>query len=308
MQDGNEIRLGPRAPRDEPGRIRLVAHEVAHFAQTQSGRATPVPQLDRDLTLTPEVPAPEITRTPLGVSVTVYFSQGSFLLGASGYQAIERLRTELALMPDAVVRIDGFASAEGAEDFNMRLSEHRRLLIHRLLLSGLTFRPDVTGQAFGETLADESGVSGPERETFRSRQRRVDISIVSPAMVRAAATEPSTPAVTPDLRLRLEFRPETPEERLNRMLSTRITPRPPATFSVCGRWREETRTWFDRRLRDIGVGGPARGILTDLGVGAVERLPFMLIEEGLSAGGVTGTEQRAIMTTIRAACQQEWQP
>jgi outer membrane protein OmpA-like peptidoglycan-associated protein len=303
FQEGEEIHLGRTAAAE---RGRLVAHELAHVAQARQGRAEAGPQLERGLSLLPEVPAPEVVRTPVGISVTVYFSQGNFVLGGAGAGAIERLREELALLPDASLRIDGFASAEGSESYNLSLSETRRQLVRALLLTGLPFSPEVSGEGFGEAQAGETEVEPGEREHFRARQRRVEVTLVSSTLLRAAeASEPARPEIEiyPP---RIPFRLETDQERLERTLRTPVVIPPPATFSVCGRWREETRTWFDRRLRDLGVAERGRGILTDLGVGAVERLPFLAIEEGLKAGEIGETERRAIMSAVRGACQQEW--
>ncbi|MFN4100657.1 MAG: hypothetical protein ACK4GT_12855, partial [Pararhodobacter sp.] len=142
-----------------------------------------------------------------------------------------------------------------------------------------------------------------ERMTFRARQRRVDIHVVHPGAL--ARPEPP-PAPQIDLRLPRQVRPETDSERLDRILREPLPPdRRSQGISVCGRWRDETRQWFDRRLRDLGVDGRARGWLADRGVGLVEGLPFRLIESGLEGAGVDGDQRRAIMGAVRAACEQE---
>ncbi|WP_136656726.1 DUF4157 domain-containing protein [Nitratireductor sp. XY-223] len=306
-QEGEAIRLGPSAPRSGPAREKLIAHEVAHVAQARrDGAAGGAPRLDPEPTLMPSVPAPEVFRSDFGVSLTLYFSQGSFLLGASGLRALNRVQQQLRAMPDAVVSIDGFASAEGTDEFNLRLSENRRQTVRALLLAGLGFAPDVSGTGHGESQSQETDVDPAERERFRARHRRVEITIVSPALASAPSPEPDEPAVPPVITApRIPFRPETDQERLDRILRMPVITPEPTTFSVCGVWRDSTRRWFDRRLRDLGVGDGIRGRLVDLGVGAVERLPFTAVEEALKAGEVGGTERRAIMSALRAACRQE---
>ncbi len=307
FQDGDAIHLGRAAPGAGPARRRLIAHEVAHVAQSQRNNSIAgTRSLDPEPTLMPSVPAPEVFRSDFGISLTLYFSQGSFLLGASSLRALNRVQQQLRGMPDAAVSIDGFASAEGTDEFNQRLSESRRQTVRMLLLAGLGFAPEISGSGHGESQSQETDVDAAERERFRARHRRVEITIVSPALASTPSPEPEAPPVPPIITApRLPFRPETDKERLDRLLRTPVIRPEPFTFSVCGVWRDSTRRWFDRRLRDLGIGEGIRGRLVDLGVGAVERLPFTAVEEALKAGEVGGTERRAIMSALRAACRQE---
>ncbi len=306
--DNGDIRLGRNAPASGHQRDALIAHELAHVAQPDTDGKQSIPQLSPDLSLTPSVPSPEVFRSDIGISVKLYFSQGSFLLGAGGLRALKRVQSQLRMMPDAVISIDGYASAEGTEAFNQSLSDGRRQTVRTLLLTGLGFSPDVSGAGFGETQGQETGIDAADREKFRARNRRVEITIVSPALLSSAQPdEPDAPEPAQPFNLypRLPRGPETDDERLNRVLTTPMVVPPPVKFSVCGTWHDTTRKWFDRRLRDIGVGESIRGRLVSLGVGAIEKLPMTAIEQALKANEVGKTERKAIMSAVRAACRQE---
>lgn len=322
MAEGRRITLAPEAPRSGPALSRLVAHEIAHAAGPAGPAAGQTgPQFAPAPGLAPQVPAPRLMRSDFGTSLTLYFAQGAFLLGAAQLAALEALRAELARSPGAAIRIDGFASAEGSAAFNAALSESRRAAVRALLMAGRPGAAEIGGRAHGE-LPEDPAAAPEARETARAEARRVEITLVSPLRLlpggRADAPEAAPAPLGPDplprrplpeaLFPRLELRPETDSERLNRLLRDP----PPALarpgITVCGLWREPTRRFFERELGRLGVEGTARDILVGLGVGAVDKLPFAAIEQGLTAGGVTGETNRAILSAVRAACQQEWVP
>ncbi|MEP4012196.1 MAG: DUF4157 domain-containing protein [Sulfitobacter sp.] len=304
MAEGRDVTLAPNVPREGAPLRRLLAHEVAHVAgPAQLPARHSGPQMDGPVLSLRSVPAPLAHRSEFGMSLTVYFGQGSFLLGSVGMTALARLRDELRLTPGAMIQIDGYASAEGSAALNDELSRNRRMTVRALLDEALPPRATVTGRAHGEAEAGETDVPGPAREAFRARHRRVEITVVRPPV--APATTRPTPRI---LRPTLPFRPETDEERLNRILRTPLPELNRPGFSVCGAWSDTTRRFFDRSLRRMGMGENVREVLTDLGVGAMDKLPMMVIEEGLSAAGVEGQEQRAILSAVEAACQQEITP
>jgi outer membrane protein OmpA-like peptidoglycan-associated protein len=302
FHDVDGIHLGPAAAAPASRRA-IIAHEATHAVQARAGRTAGAVMCDRDPQLMPQVPAPRFYRSPIGLSLSVYFAQNSFLLGAAGQHALRDLQRELRLSPGATVRIDGYASAEGSAAYNLRLSEYRRMAVRALVASGAGPMTEIGGAAHGEAEAAETGVGVADRMAFRAEQRRVDIHVVHRDALTGAEPAPEPPI---NLRPVLTFRPETDQERLDRLLrQPRLPERPGPGTSVCGRWRDETRKWFDRRLRDLNVSGGARRWLADRGVGLVEDLPFRLIEQGLKGAKVDGDERRAMMSAIRAACKQE---
>ncbi|MFN6977004.1 MAG: DUF4157 domain-containing protein, partial [Gemmobacter sp.] len=117
FQDVDGIHLGPAAvaPAD---RRAIIAHETTHAAQARAGRTAGAVMCDRDPQLAPQVPAPQFDRSPVGMTLSVYFAQGSFLLGAAGQRALRDLQRELRASPGAALRIDGYASAEGSAAYN----------------------------------------------------------------------------------------------------------------------------------------------------------------------------------------------
>jgi hypothetical protein len=88
-------------------------------------------------------------------------------------------------------------------------------------------------------------------------------------------------------------------------LKTATASRPEMPVSVCGLWSDTTRAWFQRRLRELGVGTELRGVLANLGIGAVEKLTFQAVEEAIGATAADRRETTAIMSALQAACRQE---
>lgn len=282
MAEGRRITLAPEAPRSGPGLSRLIAHEIAHVA----GDAGPVaggggPQFAPAPGLAPQVPAPRLMRSDFGTSLTLYFAQGAFLLGGAQLAALEALRADLARSPGAAIRIDGFASAEGSATFNAALSESRRAAVRALLMAGRPGVAEIGGRAHGE-LPDDPAAAPEARETARAEARRVEITLVAPLRLLPGgrAAEPTAepePAPATDaaplprrplpeaLFPRLELRPETDSERLNRLLREPPPDLSRPGFTVCGLWRDPTRRFFERELTRLGVEGTARDILVGLG-------------------------------------------
>ena len=305
---------------DRPDGQALIAHEVAHAAQQADGRGRG-PALKEDLTLRPDIPPPRVMTQEGGqVVASVFFGQGEFLLGPRGVKALDHVRKRLAgMVAGATVIVEAHASGEGAESFNQALSEYRLSAVRGLLGPALGAHIDVTAKAYGEDQAGvtEAEAKGSDLSRRRALNRRVDIVIlpkwsISPDPAPGAETPPPVIDLNPrNLDPRI-FAPGADDPPLGpraqrRPDLTRPVPeiKGPEPFSVCGVWKESTKEWFDRGLKRVGVGEKWRGILSGLGVGAVEGLTFKAIEAGIGEAGASKRDQKMIMSVFKGACKQE---
>jgi outer membrane protein OmpA-like peptidoglycan-associated protein len=294
-------------PASERGR-ELIDHEMVHAylhddPQSPALLRQPVPgapteeRTDR-LSLTPDVPPPSVIRSDGATLATVYFGQGDFLLGdPRSIRLLERLAEDLRFFVDPVINVEGHASGEGSDAVNLALSENRRQAVIALLSARLTTPATFGGSAHGEADPAEPETStGADLERQRARNRRVEI-FIAPRMPVTATPPPPTPI---DLRPRFEPRPETDEERLNRILREPPPTRPPdiSIAEAAGRRFDEAvdsllrRTNLSREWRER-IRDAARSVAS----GAAERA----IDAAVDASPLGSEERDALKAAIRAA-------
>lgn len=147
------------------------------------------------------VPAPEIYKSPFGISATLYFIKDSFLLDAGNYEAVKQLADELGLIANAHVLVNGYASGEGAADHNQQLSESRRNAVIALLKTSKAIgQPEFSGNGCGsmEPALEETGADEPELESQRRMNRRVEVFISYPPSAYLDKTPAKSLVLRPD--------------------------------------------------------------------------------------------------------------
>lgn len=264
---------------------------------TGSPMNAPMEQLDRAPTLTPEIPPPSVIRSQGATLATIYFGQGDFLLGDSRAIAVlQQLAQELRFAHEPTVNVDGFASSEGSDAFNLELSQKRREAVIALLQGELTQPVSIGGTAHGEAdrAAPEIG-SGTDREQHRARNRRVEIFI---ALRMPQAPEPTVP----DLRPRFEPRPETDEERLDRIIREEPPARPPAVSlsEALGRRVDEV---VDSALRRTNLSREWRERIRNAARTAAAGAAGKALDSAIDAAPLGSEERDALKAAIRAAMQ-----
>ena len=227
----------------------LIAHELAHTVQhrdaghsSTAGAGTsisraPLTGAKEPITLFPQIPAPVVTRIGNMLVATVYFGQKFFLLDPRNFEAVEKLGDEFKFLLNPSLAVNGYASSEGSEAYNKKLSENRRETVVAILKSKMTGSPTFTGKGHGASdLAEkETGKKGPELESQQALNRRVTIVTTLPATSAKPAGEaaPKPSKALPedewsplepegpkplDLRPKIPYRPETPRELGERMM------------------------------------------------------------------------------------------
>lgn len=216
----------------------LLAHELAHTVQQRdagvsapAGGATTISRAPMPGAAEPEqisvfsstIPAPVVTRFGSTIVATVYFGKNNFLLDSRNFTAVEKLSEELRYMAAPIVSVDGYASAEGKEAENVKLSEMRRLSVVSSLRSKLIVPVTFDGQGHGtaDPAVEETAKKGPELESQRAQNRRVTIVITS-TVTPKPADEYDKPEEAKPIKqfpfVELTPRPETPAELGARMV------------------------------------------------------------------------------------------
>lgn len=318
----------------------LLGHELAHAAQNQAGfagapQAGPAVQrkpkdepvekpLGKLRLLDPErkdeppfgislrprgVPPPQVSRLGGGIVATVYFAQDSFLMDSENFRVVNKLAEELGLMLEPAVFVDGHASSEGEAAKNQTLSERRRQAVIAVLSAGGrggTFKPRFLGAAYGATKPTESETGkGDELEEQRSRNRRVEISILP----QVAGKPSGSVAPEPPKKLDLTFKPkeETREEELERIFK-----KPPVSFehpkiSLKGALDKKFEEFMENLLSKTGVPKDYRGFIKDGARKLVEKGFEEALDKALEESKADKTTREAIKKSIEAGIRVEFE-
>ncbi len=258
----------------------------------------PSPDLSESFALRSEIPPPEVTRTASGtIRATVYFGQDEFLLDSRGFRVVEELSRELPFLYEPTVRVDGHASPEGSEKSNLALSENRRLAVVSILNSQTGRSGGFEGQGYGETkpaVTDSAENPSPYN-------RRVEIWIVpSPAPVK----EPEVPLIP---RFTPHFKPETDEERLNRILREPTPAFERPKISIAGAVRRRYDEFMDRALARFGVPREHRERVKDLVADALTGLGEKALDGALDQTGLDKAGKDALKNAIKAGARTEFE-
>jgi outer membrane protein OmpA-like peptidoglycan-associated protein len=300
----------------------LMAHELTHVLQQgafSKGAETTTPIMrvpeagdsetlaERLNILGSNIPNPIVIRTPGAIAATVYFGQDNSLLDASNFAAVRELATQMRFMYQPTIVVEGHASTEGAEAYNLRLSELRRQMVIAILSAGSRDRLQVGGQAYGESMPalPETAQRGTELERQRSKNRRVEITIVTTPIL--SREEPQAPRHI-DLRLP-PVHPETPEERLTRILTTPSPELERRTFSITGAIEERFNDFMDNLLRGVGIDSDSiiGGLIKDGARALAERGARAVLDEALDSTSLSDEVREAIRNGIRGGMRQEFE-
>lgn len=112
---------------------------------------------------------PEIAAS--GPVVPIQFEFNSSVLRTSAYSILDGLASSLKANSSAVVQLDGHASAEGTEEYNMTLSRDRANSVKTYLVNAGIAANRIATTAYGESRPVASNAT----EAGRSQNRRVEI-------------------------------------------------------------------------------------------------------------------------------------
>lgn len=123
-------------------------------------------------------PLPTTTAPPhltLRISNEVLFAKDSSVLRAEGVDKIRQIAEILNEDSTARVVVKGFASSEGSDSYNLRLSQDRATMVkNQLIADGNVAESRITALGFGES----SPIADNSTEAGRARNRRVEIDVI----------------------------------------------------------------------------------------------------------------------------------
>jgi len=251
-------------------------------------------------------------RMPAFDTVTGYAS-GQWRLTPPQLSQIARVaehvvRTWATASPVTGIRLIGFADAAEGSIASQRTGAVRAALIDAI--NGLN-----PGILRGITFSSEDGGASPSSSGV---VRRVEILLwiglgtpFAPPPQRPSAWSIPRITVTPHVRIPTPteaartvypMRPDTPAERVNRMLGT-LPPAPAPRRSFNQMFWQRVDENLDSAMRRTGVPESLRGPLRNGAHAAIERGTEAVFNQVLDAAGLTGEAREAVSTTVRAAMQ-----
>ncbi|HJU04925.1 MAG TPA: OmpA family protein [Nitrospiraceae bacterium] len=222
--------------------------------------------------------------------------------------------------PIRTIRLIGHTDAVGPRTFNLELGRQRALTVRQALMQALDrIRPGLSRQM---TLVPQSvGETQPRFDNRipegRSRNRRVEVLFSTmpaapvsswPTTSKASVSRPLSP---PPVRIPspaeaaqriMPFRPETPDERVQRILRTPIPPPPPRRSFDQMLWTK-VNEGLDSTMSRAGVPPSLRGPIRDAARVAIERGAESALDNVLDKTNLDSETKEAIKTTVRALGQ-----
>lgn len=110
----------------------------------------------------------------LRMSSEVLFAKDSAALTSGGREKVAQVADVMRQYPNSEVLIRGYASSEGEESYNLRLSERRAESVRMELIANGVSSARLTAQGFGEA----NPIGSNETESGRAMNRRVEITVV----------------------------------------------------------------------------------------------------------------------------------
>lgn len=323
---GEDVVFGANQYRPDTGEGKqLIAHELAHTIQHRDAGQSASPGAGASISRAPlgskepeplslfgsQIPAPEVSRMGNMLVATVYFGQDFFLLDSRNLAAVEKLGEELKFVMEPSIAVNGYASTEGKEGHNQKLSENRRSAVITILQSKISGPATFTGKGHGSTEAavEETGKKGKELDSQRARNRRVTIVATLPAASAAAPAEeekkkkPFVPAP------RIEWRPETPRELGERMMREAKEAERIRKEREAQKGGRSLNEWFYEKVDDsvekaakkLGVPDKYIPFIQKGARAAIEKGTEALLDEALDQTPLSDEGKEALKSAIEAA-------
>ena len=286
---------------------KLLAHELAHVTQQASPivQRTPIPG---DPSSSPLI-SPSLARF-LGSLVLDNFALDRATLTRQHQVQLAQLAETLLMLlrnyPSGIVRITGHADATGSESHNLGLGQHRADAVRdALVLAGVPETRIITTSVGEEELRISTQRAEP-------RNRRVEVQFQPESVVQLLSLPPVQPPPSLlqeperplDLRLRLPpLQPETPEERINRILNQPV-PERPRLRSFNDLFWERVDEGLDNVMDRVDVPQSLRPWVRRGVREAIERGAEEIFDQVADAVELDDTQTRAIRAIIEATMAQ----
>ncbi len=117
-------------------------------------------------------PAPATTNAD-AMGEYIQFEFNSSVLRTSAYPTLDKISSELKADPKMRIQLDGHASEEGTDEYNMQLSKDRANSVKTYLVNAGVSAKKITTKGFGESRPIASNAT---EEEGRSKNRRVEFT------------------------------------------------------------------------------------------------------------------------------------
>lgn len=221
------------------------------------------------------------------------------LLGVHAQTILMLLRS----YPGGTVQIVGHTDATATEAHNLKLGQRRADAVRDFLVS-----KGVPQEVIGTSSAGETGPRVPTKRA-EPRNRRVEVRFVPEPLARftppLTLERPEMPTPSPDIDLtpRLEPKPETPDEKLQRILKTRVPERPRGP-SINEALRKKLDEAVDSAMDGLGIESPfVREKVKDAAHAALEKAESAVLDAALDQTNLGSAEKRAIKEAIRGVLE-----
>ncbi|HYT54606.1 MAG TPA: hypothetical protein VEQ38_07835 [Verrucomicrobiae bacterium] len=248
-------------------------------------------------------------RMPAFETLTGY-APGGWRLNQAQLAQIQRLaahviRTWTTTTPVTGIRLIGFAEAGEPQAALQRTDAARAAInaavsqLNPRILRGIQFSSEDGGSA--------PGAGGIVRRVEILLWVGLGVPFTPPVQptpwrVPRIPVGPPVQIPTPAEAARRVFRPETPEERLNRMLRT-LPPAPPPRRSLDQRFWRTVDERLNSAMNRAGVPQRLRGPLRDAARAAISRGAEAIFDQALDAIELRGEPREAVKSVVRAAIQ-----
>lgn len=124
--------------------------------------------------VSPSAPPQQAQAVTVTIGSEVLFDQGSSALTAHGVQKLREVAQVMNQEPNSQIYVMGYTSSEGADQFNMELSQSRANVVkNQLIAYGVA-----PGRIHALGMGESNPVATNETEAGRMRNRRVEIHVV----------------------------------------------------------------------------------------------------------------------------------
>jgi hypothetical protein len=208
-------------------------------------------------------------------------------------------------MAKPMLTVDGYASAEGADERNEALARLRRDAVRAVLASAA---PGVAvgGEGHGsrEPAVPETAKDGAALEAQRAQNRRVTI-VISDLTTPPVAEAPKPPIDIHKVPPHEETEQEAADRRMKQMLKLPADlSRPKQSFSE--QFWKVVDDQLDSTMSKIGVPKEYRGKLKDAAHSAIETGAEKALDAALDAAHLSSTEKEAIKAAVKQAAQTKF--
>lgn len=148
----------------------LLGTGVGYYLNNQAKKLEAVEGVD-----VVHVPATQMEpeHLTLQMQASILFEVGSSALKQAGTMKVAEVSATLREYPNSTIIIKGYASSEGADDYNLALSKRRAEMVRNTMIGNHVAPSRITAVGMGES----SPIGDNSTESGRSMNRRVEIDI-----------------------------------------------------------------------------------------------------------------------------------